>query len=83
MDWESQYRYISNPVDTFVRYMNQLAQKLNLTSTNYTNPHGLDCPRNFSTSLDQAKLSQIVFRDPLVRKIVDTESYTANFEVPL
>jgi len=42
---------------TFVAMMNQRAQMLGMTGTNFTNPHGLHDPAQFTTARDMAVLA--------------------------
>ncbi len=58
-------------LDTFVGLMNQEAEKLHLSNTNFTNPSGLD--PNYSTARDMAKLTEVlIMEEPLIREILST-----------
>jgi hypothetical protein len=52
LDYENQYRYVKNPIEIFVNYMNDLASDLKLYNTYYENPHGLPNKFNVSTAYD-------------------------------
>jgi serine-type D-Ala-D-Ala carboxypeptidase (penicillin-binding protein 5/6) len=60
----------------FVDRMNATAQQLGLTDTHYANPIGLDDPRNYSSARDLVTLAQILLRNPLFARIVDTPAAT-------
>lgn len=52
-------------IDKCVSDVNRYMQSLGLTSTHFTNPHGLHHPNHLSTALDLAKLSKEAMKDPL------------------
>jgi serine-type D-Ala-D-Ala carboxypeptidase (penicillin-binding protein 5/6) len=64
---------VSGSVPRFVREMNTAAAALGLTGTSFENPIGLDSARNYSTAADLASLTLRLRRDPVFRRIVDTE----------
>jgi D-alanyl-D-alanine carboxypeptidase len=55
-----------DPVAAFVEEMNKLAKALNMKSTRFYNPHGLEMPKQvgLSTAADMAKLSIYAMRRP-------------------
>jgi D-alanyl-D-alanine carboxypeptidase len=55
--------------------MNDMAEKLGLTSTYFDSPHGLMNIQNFSTAHDMSKLSAICMKNEAFRKIVSTKIY--------
>lgn len=55
----------------FVAAMNRRAATYGLTNTHFTNPVGLDAPRNYSTAFDLAKLSQQALKEPRFANVVD------------
>jgi len=55
--------------------MNDMAEKLGLTSTYFDSPHGLMNIQNFSTAHDMSKLSAICMKNETFRKIVSTKIY--------
>jgi D-alanyl-D-alanine carboxypeptidase (penicillin-binding protein 5/6) len=67
---------VAGSVPRFVAMMNATARRLGLTETHYATPVGLDSPGNYSTAHDLVKLTEILRRNPLFRKIVDTERKT-------
>lgn len=71
--------HVAGSEDAFVSLMNSWADKLTLTNTSYTNPHGLDSDGLFSTPRDIAKLSQAIIRDlPDIYPLYSEISYTYN-----
>ena len=54
---------ISDTEKKFVIKMNNYAKKLNLTNTNFANPHGLPNKANLSTAYDIFKLSSRIITD--------------------
>jgi D-alanyl-D-alanine carboxypeptidase (penicillin-binding protein 5/6) len=64
---------VSGSVPRFVREMNQTAAALGLTGTHYENPIGLDSASNYSSAEDLASLTLRLRREPLFRRIVDTQ----------
>lgn len=61
---------------TFVGLMNDKAREIGMTSTNFTNPIGLDGENggHFSTAYDLYKLSQKAANEPIINKLVQTKS---------
>ena len=56
----------------FVAQMNAEAQKLGLTNTHYTNPHGLDEPGHYTSAMDLTRLARLAMRDPRFAGYVST-----------
>lgn len=71
-----------DPLEAFVRLMNQEAGRIGMASTHFANPHGLDHPDQYTTARDLATLARYVLRFPLIRKITSTEEYTWNANPP-
>jgi D-alanyl-D-alanine carboxypeptidase (penicillin-binding protein 5/6) len=67
---------VAGSVPRFVAMMNATARRLGLSETHYATPVGLDSPGNYSTAHDLVKLAEILRRNPLFRKIVDTRRKT-------
>lgn len=61
--------------EAFIALMNQEAQTLGLTGTNYADVTGLSSD-SVSTALDQARLAVLLMKSPLVRSIVIQTSVT-------
>ncbi len=47
---------VSGSIENFAKLMNNKAQQIGMTSTNFVTPSGLDDENHYSTSLDMAKL---------------------------
>lgn len=60
--------------EAFVRAMNIKAKQLDMTSTNFVDPTGLD-KNNISTATDLVKLVQAANQYPLIRTITTTASF--------
>ena len=63
---------VAGSVPAFVSQMNRAAQRLGLTGTSYANPIGLDDPNNYSSAHDLVTLAQILLRNKLFARIVNT-----------
>src|ERR1700760_360729 len=63
-------------VTKFVSQMNRYAAALGLTNTHYENPIGLNSPRNYSSALDLATLTEELLRIPAFAKIADAREAT-------
>jgi D-alanyl-D-alanine carboxypeptidase (penicillin-binding protein 5/6) len=50
--------YAAGSADTFVKWMNEAAQKLGMTNSHFENPHGLPSPQQYTTANDMAVLTQ-------------------------
>src|SRR4030042_2515768 len=64
----------SNSYDQFIIAMNQKAQDLGMKNTRFANPAGFDSDNQYSTARDLAKLAKVVVANPLISKIVSTQS---------
>lgn len=71
--------HISGTVLNFVDTMNKYAQQFGLKNTNFTTPHGLDDPNQYSTSRDMAIIGAHIIRDlPDEYKIYAEKDFTFN-----
>lgn len=59
----------------FVSEMNALAEELGATGSNFVTPHGLDRPGHVSTVSDLALFAAALLDDPLLARIVATETH--------
>ncbi len=55
--------HVAGSEDTFASLMNQYAQKIGMTNTNFANSTGLPHPDHYSTAYDIAKLASFVIRE--------------------
>ncbi len=60
----------------FVQMMNDEARTLDLTDTNFTNPHGLDDPHLYTSAYDIARIGIELLANPGLAQIVKTQEYT-------
>lgn len=58
--------YISGSADAFVADMNSTARSLGMTSTHFSNPHGLNAADHYTTAHDLALLGEQAVRMPLL-----------------
>lgn len=72
LTFQSDYEY-------FIELMNTNCYKLGLRDTKFKNPHGLNCPENYSTCQDILKLCLEANRIKLFQKIVKQKTYTGRF----
>lgn len=62
--------------ENFIKMMNDLAKKLNMTNTTYENPHGLDDDtKNYSTVNDLATVYSYAYQNKTFREIVKKKTY--------
>ena len=59
----------------FIFHMNKAAKFLNLTDTNFMNPHGLMNFKSYSTASDVALMTSIAYQNDVFRRIVGTRKY--------
>jgi D-alanyl-D-alanine carboxypeptidase (penicillin-binding protein 5/6) len=57
--------------------MNETAKLFKMSSTLYSNPHGLCDKANRTSVLDQAKISQIAMKNQTFREIVGKKAHTS------
>ncbi len=62
--------------ETFVKKMNEKAKEIGLINTNFTNPVGYDEENNYSTIQDLAILTQNLFNNETVKRILSSTDYT-------
>lgn len=71
--------HISGNVPNFVDTMNKYVQQFGLKNTNFTTPHGLDDPNQYSSSRDMAIIGAHIIRDlPEEYKIYAEKEFTFN-----
>ncbi len=67
--------YVGNgKVENFVKLMNQKAEKLGLSDTNFTNPSGLPDDNHYTTAKELAKITVCALNNPVFSKIVSMKS---------
>ena len=68
--------YVGKNLEGFAELMNKKAKELNLQSTNFVTPHGLDNNNHYTTAYDLAILTNYALKNKTFSKIVKTKSYT-------
>lgn len=68
--------FIGGDIQNFVNLMNEKTQILNLTSTHFVSPHGLDQDEHFTTAYDLALLTDYALQIDVFSKIVKTQNYS-------
>ncbi len=69
-------KHVAGSVDGFVALMNQKAQELGMSSTHFTNPHGVHNDDHYTTARDMAKLMAYALTIDEFVKIAETKTYT-------
>ncbi|MDP3447044.1 MAG: D-alanyl-D-alanine carboxypeptidase family protein [Eubacteriales bacterium] len=69
-------KHVAGSVDAFVAMMNQKAQEIGMTSTHFTNPHGVHNDEHYSTARDMAKLLAYALQNEDFVRIAQTRTYT-------
>lgn len=70
---------ISGSVDKFVELMNQEAQALGATNTNFVNPHGLTDPQQYTTAYDLYLIFSEAMKYEKFIEIVQSTSYDTTY----
>ncbi len=68
--------FIGGSIQNFANLMNEKAQILNLTSTHFISPHGLDHDEHFTTAYDLSLLTDYALQNETFSKIVKTQNYS-------
>ena len=63
---------IAGNIESFADLMNETAQRIGLTDTHFTNPHGLDNADHYSSAYDLAMLARYALQNPDFARIVST-----------
>lgn len=69
-------KHVAGSVDGFVALMNQKAQEIGMTSTHYSNPHGVQNDEHYTTARDMAKLMAYALENEEFVQIAGTKTYT-------
>ena len=67
-------RYVGGSVEAFVKLMNEKASELSMSSTHFTNPHGLSDENHCSTAADLALLMRACLENEELRSIMAMKS---------
>lgn len=68
--------HVGGTVENFASLMNKKASELNLLSTHFVTPHGLDNDEHYTTAFDLACLTDYALQNEIFSKIVRTKTYT-------
>lgn len=68
--------YVGGSVRGFADLMNQKAKELNLNSTNFVTPHGLDDNNHYTTAYELARLTDYALQNKTFCNIVATKNCT-------
>lgn len=68
--------YVGGSIDGFADLMNQKALSLNLNSTHFISPHGLDHSEHYTTAHELALITDYALKNETFCKIVNTLNYT-------
>jgi D-alanyl-D-alanine carboxypeptidase len=71
---------VAGSEEAFADLMNQKAAALGLEDTHFANSHGLDDPQHYTSAFDIAVLGQQLLRNPRLAQIVQSKSYTPNWD---
>lgn len=66
----------SGSIENFVIKMNELAQKIGMTDSNFVNVHGLDEENHYSTAADIKKLLTYALKNEIFKTVYTTKTYT-------
>lgn len=66
----------SGSLDSFIKDMNELAQKIGMTNSNFVNVHGLDEDNHYSTAEDLKKLLEYALQNETFKKVYTAKEYT-------
>ncbi|MCM3163155.1 D-alanyl-D-alanine carboxypeptidase [Metabacillus litoralis] len=70
--------HVGGSLEGFVVMMNQKAEEIGMTNTEFANPHGLDDHENhYSTAYDMAILTQYAMKNETYQEISGTETHKA------
>ena len=69
-------QYVSGSIPKFMEAMNRYLKDLGCQHTRFYNPHGLHHPEQKTTAYDMAIVMQAALRNPLLRQIISTVTYT-------
>ena len=65
---------VAGSIDKFADMMNEKVRELNLTDTNFKNPHGLDSEMHYTTAYDLAKITAYSLENEVFYEIAGTQN---------
>src|SRR5690554_2892537 len=69
-------KHVSGSVDDFVDLMNQKAQELGATNTNFTNPSGLHDDNHYTTAYDLSLIARYAMANETFRELASKSTHT-------
>ena len=69
--------------DSFINQMNELAKKIGMNNTSFSNPIGMDDENNYSSAKDVSILLSYALKNDTFKKIFTTKSYTTTNGIEL
>lgn len=72
-------RDVAGSQAAFCRMMNQKCAQLGMRNSHFKNPHGLTEPGQYSTARDMGIAAIAAYRQPVIRRFIDTEQFTFRF----
>ena len=69
--------------DSFINQMNELAKKIGMNNTSFSNPGGMDDENNYSSAKDVSILLSYALKNDTFKKIFTTKSYTTTNGIKL
>lgn len=63
----------------FAAVMNRKARSIGMKNSNFLNPHGLTAKGQYSTARDMAICAREAYKNPVIRSITNTRSYTFQY----
>ena len=69
-------KHVAGSIDGFVALMNKKAAELGMSSTHYTNPHGVQNDEHYTTARDMVKLMAYAMKNKDFMSIAATKTYT-------
>lgn len=68
--------YVGNNISGFADLMNKKCTELNLSSTHFVTPHGLDNEEHYTTAYELAVITNYALKNNTFRNFVSTKNYT-------
>lgn len=69
-------KHVSGSVQTFMKELNDYVKQIGCRNTTFRNPHGQHFPNHMTTAYDMAVIAREAIKDPTIKKIMQTYSYT-------
>lgn len=70
--------HVGGSVEGFANLMNKKANELNLSTTHFVTPHGLDSNEHYTTAFELAKITDYALQNKKFATIVNTKQATIN-----